>query len=234
MKKRLFILLLCVVLLAGGITVLHASGDVSRNGTVTITREEYDQLLKYQKLEEVLQYIQYYYYQDPDTDKMLDAAVSGVMVFARSAKAASILSEQIRERQFDKEYLAVVHGHPDETGTLTDLLGRDNARRITYVADAPAKGVQEARLSYQVLASRGDLSLVKIQLHTGRTHQIRVQFASRGWPLAGDRKYGIADGFEHIALWSHRISFRHPETDESLEFSHLPPHTAPWDLFYGK
>ena len=164
----------------------------------------------------------------------LDAAVSGVMVFARSAKAASILSEQIRERQFDKEYLAVVHGHPDETGTLTDLLGRDNARRITYVADAPAKGVQEARLSYQVLASRGDLSLVKIQLHTGRTHQIRVQFSSRGWPLAGDRKYGIEDGFEHIALWSHRISFRHPETDESLEFSHLPPHTAPWDLFYEK
>ena len=79
MKKRLFILLLCVVLLAGGITVLHASGDVSRNGTVTITREEYDQLLKYQKLEEVLQYIQYYYYQDPDTDKMLDAAVSGLL-----------------------------------------------------------------------------------------------------------------------------------------------------------
>ena len=164
----------------------------------------------------------------------LDAAVSGVMVFARSAKAASILSEQIRERQFDKEYLAVVHGHPDEAGTLTDLLGRDSARRITYVADAPAKGVQEACLSYQVLARCGDLSLVKIQLHTGRTHQIRVQFSSRGWPLAGDRKYGIEDDFEHIALWSHRISFRHPETDERLEFSQLPPYTAPWDLFYEK
>ena len=90
----------------------------------------------------------------------LDAAVSGVMVFARSAKAASVLSEQIRERQFDKEYLAVVHGHPDEAGTLTDLLGRDSARRITYVADAPAKGVQEACLSYQVLARCGDQSLV--------------------------------------------------------------------------
>ena len=164
----------------------------------------------------------------------LDAAVSGVMVFARSAKAASILSEQIRERQFDKEYLAVVHGHPDEAGTLTDLLGRDSARRITYVADAPAKGVQEACLSYQVLARCGDLSLVKIQLHTGRTHQIRVQFSSRGWPLAGDRKYGIEDDFEHIALWSHRISFRHPETDERMAFSHLPPYTAPWDLFYEK
>ncbi len=161
----------------------------------------------------------------------LDAAVSGVMVFARSAKAAAILSQQIRERQFGKEYLAVVHGSLAEKGTLVDLLGRDSARRITYVAHAPAKGVQEARLSYQVLSRRGELSLVKIQLHTGRTHQIRVQFASRGWPLVGDRKYGAGGEDCPIALWSHRLTFRHPETLQELEFSHRPPDTAPWDLF---
>jgi 23S rRNA pseudouridine1911/1915/1917 synthase len=176
---------------------------------------------------------------DPNADvrtvHRLDRVVTGLMVLARNAEAASELSRQIREGGFEKAYLAVVHGAPESSeGLYRDLLLRDKRERKTYVVTEPAKGVQEARLSYQVLASCGDLSLVKIQLHTGRTHQIRVQFASRGWPLAGDRKYGIADGFEHIALWSHRISFRHPETDERMAFSHLPPNTAPWDLFYEK
>lgn len=161
----------------------------------------------------------------------LDAAVSGVMVFARSAKASSLLSQQIRERQFGKEYLAVVHGCPPASGTLTDLLGRDSARRVTYVADAPAKGVQEARLSYEVLAQRGELSLVKIRLHTGRTHQIRVQFSSRGWPLVGDRKYGSGEDNCPIALWSHRVTFLHPETLQEMDFSHRPPSIEPWTLF---
>ena len=124
----------------------------------------------------------------------LDAAVQGVMVFARSARAASLLSEQIRDRGFQKEYLAVVHGAPPEGGTLCDLLGRDRQQRMTYVADAPGKDVREAKLSYRVLQRREGFSLVSICLHTGRTHQIRVQFASRGWPLAGDRKYGTEDG----------------------------------------
>ena len=161
----------------------------------------------------------------------LDAAVQGVMVFARSAKAASLLSEQIRAREFEKEYLAVVHGAPPAEGTLCDLLGRDTARRMTYVADAPGKEVREAKLSYRVLQRCEGYSLVSICLHTGRTHQIRVQFASRGWPLAGDRKYGTEDGFDLIALWSHRIAFTHPETGEAVEFSALPPKTGAWEMF---
>lgn len=161
----------------------------------------------------------------------LDAAVSGVMVFARSAKAASLLSEQIRQRQFGKAYLAVVHGCPPEEGTLTDLLARDKVRRVTYVADAPGKDVQEAKLSYRVLARCEGLSLVSVSLYTGRTHQIRVQFASRGWPLAGDRKYGVADGFDSIALWSHRIVLTHPETGAAMEFAKLPPKEGAWAIF---
>ena len=161
----------------------------------------------------------------------LDQTVSGLMVLGRRAKAASELSRQIREGEFQKEYLAVVHGAPPVEGTLCDLLGRDTARRITYVADAPGKDVREARLSYRVLQSCEGYSLVSICLHTGRTHQIRVQFASRGWPLAGDRKYGVEDGFEQIALWSHRISFTHPETGETVEFSALPPQEGAWTMF---
>ena len=161
----------------------------------------------------------------------LDAAVQGVMVFARSAKAASLLSEQVRGRQFQKEYLAVVHGAPPAAGELRDLLGRDTARRMTYVADAPGKDVREAVLDYEVLQHSAGFSLVKIRLHTGRTHQIRVQFSSRGWPLAGDRKYGVEDGFAQIALWSHRIAFTHPETGEAVEFSALPPHEGAWGMF---
>ncbi len=161
----------------------------------------------------------------------LDAAVQGVMVFARSARAASLLSEQIRDRGFQKEYLAVVHGAPPEEGTLCDLLGRDRQRRMTYVADVPGKDVREAKLSYRVLQRREGYSLVSICLHTGRTHQIRVQFASRGWSLAGDRKYGIEDGFDPIALWSHRIAFTHPETGETVEFSALPPCEGAWGMF---
>lgn len=161
----------------------------------------------------------------------LDAAVSGVMVFARSAKAASLLSEQIRNRQFGKEYLAVVHGEPPAEGTLCDLLGRDKVRRVTYVADAPGKDIQEAKLSYRVLAICEGLSLVSVSLYTGRTHQIRVQFASRGWPLAGDRKYGTEDGFDNTALWSHRIVLTHPETGAAMEFAKLPPKEGAWAIF---
>ena len=161
----------------------------------------------------------------------LDAAVSGVMVFARSAKASSLLSQQIRERQFEKEYLAVVHGQPPAEGELADLLARDKQRRITYVTDTPSKEAQEARLSYRVVAQRDGFSLVQIRLHTGRTHQIRVQFSSRGWPLLGDRKYGIDTAEHPIALWSHCVAFTHPETEKSMEFRQNPPDTYPWNLF---
>ena len=160
----------------------------------------------------------------------LDAQVGGLMVLARSVKAASLLSEQIASRKFEKEYLAVVEGTPAPSGTLIDLLGRDSARRITYVADAPGKDIREAKLDYEVLSSCQGLSLVSIVLHTGRTHQIRAQFASRGYPLWGDRKYGTArEGA--IALWSHHLQFTHPQTGETMEFTQGPPETAPWNWF---
>lgn len=160
----------------------------------------------------------------------LDAQVGGLMVLARSVKAASLLSAQITARGFEKEYLAVVEGTPAPSGTLIDLLGRDSARRITYVADTPGKDIREAKLDYEVLSSRQDLSLVSIVLHTGRPHQIRVQFASRGYPLWGDRKYGTArEGA--IALWSHHLKFTHPQTGELMEFTQGPPETAPWNWF---
>ena len=116
---------------------------------------------------------------DIRTVHRLDRVVSGVMVLARNANAASDLSRQIREDRFQKEYLAVVHGCPEKkVGTLTDLLYRDKARKMTMVAAEMAKGVQEAILDYQCLSSSDGISRIKIQLRTGRTHQIRVQFAS--------------------------------------------------------
>lgn len=163
----------------------------------------------------------------------LDAPVAGLMVFARSVYAAGELSRQIREGEFEKEYLAVVRGTPAEPeGELTDLLGRDRATRMTFVACGPGKGVQEARLRYRVLGTAAGCALVRIRLLTGRTHQIRVQFASRGMPLVGDRRYGAAeDGAAHIALWSARLAFRHPETGETMVFEREPPRETPWSWF---
>ena len=166
---------------------------------------------------------------DVRTVHRLDRVVSGLMVLARNAQAASELSRQIRENEFEKEYLAVVHGCPgEEKGTLRDLLGRDKARKMTYVAPEPAKGVQEAVLHYQLQNRKNGLSRVRIQLETGRTHQIRVQFASRGMPLVGERKYSQLDDPCEIALWSYRLAFRHPKTGEKMEFTHQPPVIYPW------
>lgn len=166
---------------------------------------------------------------DVRTVHRLDRVVSGLMVLAHNANAASELSRQIREDEFQKEYLAVVHGRPAEnTGTLRDLLGRDKARKMTYVAQEPAKGVQEAVLDYQVLNTASGMSRVQIRLHTGRTHQIRVQFASRGMPLVGERKYSELNDPCEIALWSYRIGFTHPKTGERMEFTQEPPDVFPW------
>ena len=151
----------------------------------------------------------------------LDAAVGGVMVFARSRVAAELLSQQMREHRFEKEYLAVVTGRPEAAeGTL-----------MARVGQGPGQDVKEAVLDYRVLGTAEGLSLLRIRLHTGRTHQIRVQFASRGMPLAGDRKYGAAETDFPIALWSYRVRFFHPQTGLAAEFSHLPPELAPWQSF---
>lgn len=162
----------------------------------------------------------------------LDAQTGGVMVFARSRKAASLLSQCLRQHEFQKDYLAVVHGVPQPAAAQwRDLLARDSVRRMTYVADAPSDETKEALLDYEVLGSSGGLSLVRVHLHTGRTHQIRVQFASRGLPLCGDRKYGIGGDETPLALWAFRLSFPHPETGEVMTFSCLPPPVAPWTAF---
>ena len=168
----------------------------------------------------------------PRTVHRLDRVVSGLMVLARGSASAAILSGQMSGGSFGKEYLAVVHGCPAEmAGTLTDLLGRDKARKMTYVADGPGKGIQEAVLDYEVLEETGGNSLVRIALRTGRTHQIRVQFASRGMPLVGERKYSTLEDGCPIALWSHRLQFAHPFTKQPMEFRADPPAQWPWDQF---
>lgn len=163
----------------------------------------------------------------------LDRVVGGLMLLARSAGAASALSRQIRDGDFDKRYLAVVHGETPERGELRDLLLRNKAERKTYVVSEPAKGVQEAVLRYETLGRAEGLSLVRIELLTGRTHQIRCQFSSHGWPLVGDRKYSLLEDNCGIALWSHVLAFRHPVSGERMQFSAPPPAQWPWTAFSG-
>lgn len=169
---------------------------------------------------------------DVRTVHRLDRVVGGLMVLARNGSAASILSEQIRNGSFEKEYCAVVHGTPAESvGRLRDLLVRDKARKMTMVAPEPGKGVQEAILHYQVQAATQEMTFVRIHLETGRTHQIRVQFASRGMPLVGERKYSTLEDDCEIALWSCRIGFDHPQTGKRMTFSLNPPAVYPWNRF---
>lgn len=169
--------------------------------------------------------------EDFRTVHRLDRVVSGLMVVARNAKAASDISRQIREDAFEKEYLAVIHGEPaQESGRLEDLLLRDKARKMTLVTKEMAKGVQPAALRYRVISSQNGMSRVRIQLETGRTHQIRVQFASRNLPLVGERKYAVLDDPCEIALWSYRLGFTHPATGEKMEFTKQPPESYPWTV----
>lgn len=166
----------------------------------------------------------------------LDRNVGGVMVFSKKQSATAKLSEAIRNRDFIKEYLAVVHNCPDEkTGVFKDLLFKDSSKNKTFVVNRPRKGVKEASLEYEVLGTQsiqdGEISLVKIRLHTGRTHQIRVQFASRKMPLIGDGKYGSRDNNGEIALWSYRLAFRHPFRQENIDVRQLTPDIYPWSSF---
>ena len=164
----------------------------------------------------------------------LDRVVSGVMVYALSHRAASELSRQIRDGGFEKRYLAVIHWRPrPERGVFRDLLLRNTLERKTYVVKHPEKGAQEAVLNYETLGSSEGLSLVRIELVTGRTHQIRAQFACRGLPLAGDRKYGPYRDECALALWSQHLRFTHPDTGRVAEFSAPPPEEYPWTLFAG-
>ncbi|MBR5322606.1 MAG: RluA family pseudouridine synthase [Clostridia bacterium] len=166
----------------------------------------------------------------------LDFGVGGTMVYARNENAASKLSVAIQNRSFKKEYLAVIYGIPQESdGIYKDLLFKDSKKNKSYVVDRVRKGVKEASLEYKVLdtkkTEKGALSLVWIKLHTGRTHQIRVQFASRKTPLYGDGKYGSRTNEKVTALWSYKTTFPHPITHKELSFKSLPDDSFPWNLF---
>ena len=159
----------------------------------------------------------------------LDKEVGGVMVYALSQKSAAALSCAVQEHALEKRYLAVLSGISEGEGILEDLLYHDKQRNKTYVVSRERKGVKPARLSYKLLQTVSDQSLVDVHLDTGRTHQIRVQFSSRKLPLVGDRKYGGPCG--PMGLWSCGLAFPHPITGKNMTFSELPPRSAPWDSF---
>ena len=152
----------------------------------------------------------------------LDRETEGLMVYARTDRAAAALSRAITEGSMKKEYLAVATGTPEPAASLCDLLFYDRARGKSFVVDRQRKGVKEARLDYARLASRDGLSLLRVKLYTGRTHQIRVQLASRGFPLVGDRRYGAPACPYPMALCSAYLSFPHPSRKETLCFTYLP------------
>ena len=155
----------------------------------------------------------------------LDRPVGGVMVFARTSKAASRLSEQVRNKTFKKKYLAVVDGKFDNiVGTLEDYLYKDERNNISKVVDKNKKNAKYAKLDYEVLDydEKRDLSLVKINLHTGRHHQIRVQFANFNHSLYGDQKYGKRGKQKQIRLWAYELEFEHPVKKEKMTFKSIP------------
>ncbi len=149
----------------------------------------------------------------------LDKNVGGVMVYARTKGAAAQLSKAVQEGTMVKEYVAMVHGTPPEEGDWEDLLWKDSKKNKVFVVKRQRGGVKKARLEFRRL-SEGETSLVHIRLHTGRSHQIRVQFSSRGFPLVGDHKYGSRDEKKEPMLFSCRISF--PYRGETKVFEKLP------------
>ncbi|MBE6139512.1 MAG: RluA family pseudouridine synthase [Firmicutes bacterium] len=161
----------------------------------------------------------------------LDRPVGGIMVFAKTSKCASRLSEQVRNRIFKKTYYAIVEGKVEKKGTLIDKLLKDTKNNIVKVD----KNGKESILDYELVDYKDNLSLVKINLKTGRSHQIRVQFSSRGHALYGDQKYNINSKVgEQIALFSNSITINHPITKECLTFEIDLPNRKPWNIFNKK
>ena len=161
----------------------------------------------------------------------LDRPVGGVMVFAKTSKAASRLSNQVREKTFKKKYLAVVDGKFEEMqGELEDYLYKDERNNMSKVVNKEKKNSKLAKLDYEVLAYNEikDLSLVKVNLHTGRHHQIRVQLANFGHSIYGDQKYGNRGKGKQIALWAYQLTIQHPITKEEMTFRCLPEDNGTW------
>lgn len=166
----------------------------------------------------------------------LDKDAGGLILLAKTKRAAAKLSDSMQKGEFEKLYLAVVLGTPEEPeGRLDDYLYHDRKKNKSFVVKSERKGVKLATLEYQTVGSAvildASVTLLKIKLHTGRTHQIRVQFASRRLPLLGDVKYGGRKNDIKLSLWSHEISFNHPISGKRLEFRLPPPDSVPWNIF---
>ena len=161
----------------------------------------------------------------------LDRPVGGVMIFAKTSKAASRLSNQVREKVFQKVYLAVVDGRPEkDKGILEDYLYKDERNNMSRVVRENKKNAKYAKLEYEVLYYHQlkNLSLVKVHLYTGRHHQIRVQLANSGHSIFGDNKYGTRGKGKQIALWAYQLTIEHPITKETLQFVDLPEIIGTW------
>ena len=161
----------------------------------------------------------------------LDRPVGGVMVFAKTSKAASRLSEQVRNKTFKKEYLAIVDGKLDvKSGTLEDYLVKNERNNLSKVTNKETKNAKYAKLDYEVLkySKEINLSVLRILLHTGRHHQIRVQLANMGHSICGDQKYGTRGRGKQISLWAYKLTIEHPITKESMTFTDIPEKIGPW------
>ena len=161
----------------------------------------------------------------------LDRPVGGVMIFAKTSKAASRLSNQVREKVFKKEYLAIVDGKPEKNnGTLENYLLKNEKTNTSRIVKENTPGSKYAKLEYEVLKynEKIDLSLLKILLHTGRHHQIRVQLAGMGHSICGDQKYGTRGRGKQISLWAYKLTIEHPITKESMTFTDIPEPIGPW------
>ena len=177
------------------------------------------------------------YFSQNDSDAVaypvhrLDRETAGIMVFAKNSKSAAELSKQISDNKMKKHYYAVISGTPAEkNGVLKDLLFHDRQKNKTYVVKRSRKGVKEASLEYNCIAENNGLAMLDVLLHTGRTHQIRVQFASRKLPLYGDGKYGGGTG--KLALFAYKLEFRHPVTRKEMVFTASPDFSEyPWNIF---
>jgi len=164
----------------------------------------------------------------------LDRPVGGVMVFAKTSKAASRLSDVIRRNKLERKYIGVVRGKPRKNESrLEHYLYKDTKKNKVHAVSANHRHAKKAILEYETIGSAEQLSLLSVQLHTGRSHQIRVQLATMGCPLYGDQKYGqhVNRPGQQIALWAHSLSFPHPTTKEVMTFTSSPPNDYPWMLF---